>query len=882
MKVTESILAFLQARKTDFNSDLVDRIATHWPQLECQVNVAADEGEPVAGKRSTYTDGVNEWFNIRMPNKADSDPSWKDYPISFPLDVHGEGIGLTGWDWVAKRSRWVGFDVDSITSHAEGVGISDEDMARVREAVQALPYVEVRRSTGGGGLHLYVYLDVPTTNHTEHAALARSILGLMSEQCGFDFASHVDCCGSVMWVWHRKMAGTRGLEVLKNSDRALIESELPANWKEHVAVVSRKKIKLGGVSNEQENAFDDLASSRRVVPLDEQHKATIDELMRLGYSTVWVAEYHLLQTHTKALQELYEAGGIKGVFKTLSEGRDKATCNCFGFPTDNGGWHFYRFSQGVAEADNWTQNGEGWTNCYFNQPVSFEIAAQLAGGEATAKDRYAFANSADLEKACDLVGGKIKVPESLAGREAHIKISGRRAVASIKKLPSEAAPAGWVPEKGYFIKSVAINEIKAQISEASYTRNDKIVRSLINCTGSRAGWAFQSSGGEWITGPKDDVKSILKPCCASTPEFEDRIGEVSKNPWKMVSIPFQPEYPGGRRWNRDAAQYCCDPVEGEHHHWDLVLKHCFSGLDSAIQNSQWCQNHDLLTGEQYGRLWMASVLRNPFRPLPYLFLYSQGENRGKSTFHESFPLLITKGCMDAGLALTSQNSFNGELADAILAYIEELDISKAPRAKNRIKDWVTSSVLTIHKKFGEPYPSPNMLHFVQTANSPEFCPIFPGDSRIVMTYVSPIENEIDKIELFERLKQEAPAFLFTLLNMDMPPSAGRLYLPILETESKRMTQELNKTPLEQFLDGKCFKVDGAKILFSEFFDQFVNSLESDERAGWHKRRLGRDLSTMGIVHGIHTQNVKWIGNLSWVDCPPDVRWQLNSSGRLFQ
>ena len=123
-----------------------------------------------------------------------SDPEFTDYELRWPLDLHAEGIGMTGWDWEERKSRWVAFDVDSIVGHAAGVGISDEDLERVKKAAESLPYVEVRRSTGGKGLHLYVYLDgIPTANHTEHAALARCVLGMMSEQCGFDFASHVDC-----------------------------------------------------------------------------------------------------------------------------------------------------------------------------------------------------------------------------------------------------------------------------------------------------------------------------------------------------------------------------------------------------------------------------------------------------------------------------------------------------------------------------------------------------------------------------------------------------------------------------------------------------------------------------------------------------------------
>ena len=59
--------------------------------------------------------------------------------------------------------------------------------------------MEVRRSTGGSGLHLRTYLDsIPCENHTVHAALARAILGMMSSECNFDFASQIDCCGGVM------------------------------------------------------------------------------------------------------------------------------------------------------------------------------------------------------------------------------------------------------------------------------------------------------------------------------------------------------------------------------------------------------------------------------------------------------------------------------------------------------------------------------------------------------------------------------------------------------------------------------------------------------------------------------------------------------------
>src|SRR5207253_13694 len=97
---------------------------------------------------------------------------------------------------------WVGFDFDAITGHSKG--ISNQELDRVRAAACGLPWVEVRKSTGGAGLHLYVHLNEPTKNHTEHADLAKVVLAQMSAQTGFDFGSQIDVCGGNLWIWHRK------------------------------------------------------------------------------------------------------------------------------------------------------------------------------------------------------------------------------------------------------------------------------------------------------------------------------------------------------------------------------------------------------------------------------------------------------------------------------------------------------------------------------------------------------------------------------------------------------------------------------------------------------------------------------------------------------
>jgi hypothetical protein len=124
-----------------------------------------------------------------------------------------------------------------------------------------------------------------------------------------------------------------GLALIKPAERKLRLDELPSNWRENIKVVKQGggKIRLAGVSEEETDKFELLCSSRRKVPLDAQHKEIIDELLRSGFTTMWVSDRHLLQTHTCALKKLIEDGEIKtqGLFKTNSQGRNQSEPNCF-------------------------------------------------------------------------------------------------------------------------------------------------------------------------------------------------------------------------------------------------------------------------------------------------------------------------------------------------------------------------------------------------------------------------------------------------------------------------------------------------------------------------------------------------------------------------
>jgi len=241
--------------------------------MEVQINVAQDDGERVIGsyagkKWQGWTDNLTTWKAFRVPFKANTKPYYKDAPITWDLEAHVEGIGMTGWNWAKQRSEWVAFDFDAITGHsnAHSKKLTPEQLQDVIAKATEIEWVTIRRSTSGSGLHLYVFLDDPPTTrtHTEHAALARAILGKMTALTGFDFSAQVDVCGQIMWVWHRKMtSSSNGLVLIKRGSSLKTP---PPNWRDHINVVSGKKSRVT-----KQGSLEDLVSKRAIVTLEDEH-----------------------------------------------------------------------------------------------------------------------------------------------------------------------------------------------------------------------------------------------------------------------------------------------------------------------------------------------------------------------------------------------------------------------------------------------------------------------------------------------------------------------------------------------------------------------------------------------------------------------------------
>lgn len=869
---SEAIGKFLKVKTHD---DLANLYNLH---MECQCNVAQDGGERVEGEYKGrrwhgWSDGLSTWKSFRIPFQAYKDPYYHDTKLKWDLENHVEAIGMTGWDWFDRVSKWVAFDFDALVGHSDKHKhkLTEEELGDVEKAAKEIPWVTVRKSTSGKGLHLYVRLDsVPTDNHNEHAALGRSILGMMSALTGFDFENRVDICGGNMWVWHRKMEGTKGLEIIKEGE---ILKEIPKHWKDHVKVITGRRrknlpqdIESAGVAD----TFTELAGQYPRVPLDDDHKQIITFMQEANAYWWWDQDHHALVAHTWWLQKSHEELGLKGFFKTNSIGNDLNEQNCFCFPMRKGAWAVRRFSLGVREDDTWDQDGSGWTRCYLNKEPTLEIACRAFGGLENQKGGFVFREAEMAMKAAALMGIQLHIGTPLMGREAVLKQhKDGRLIAEIEKKESDMANEmkGWLPIKGR-IWSKVYNVKTAPPTETEYGNYDDMVRHLVTSQDEDYGWMIKTDN-RWRIEPMAHIRIALSALGLPSKEITGVLGASVFKCWMIVNKPFQPEYPGDRQWNRNAAKFRFLPSTDLENlsfpHWKKILDHCGSGLDEAVKRDSWCRANGVLTGGEYLMCWVASLFKEPGEPLPYLFLYSQQQGTGKSIFHEALSLLLTKGYQRADAALISQAGFNAELEGALICVVEETDLRKNATAYNRIKDWVTSRDLPIHCKGKTPYHIPNTTHWIQCSNNHQACPIFPGDTRITMSYVEPLDplEQIPKKHLVPKLEKEAGDFLAAIINLEVPPSNDRLNVPVLETEEKKSLQKLNETPLERFVEDECLPCTGVTIKFSEFFSRLHDYLDFEDQRHWSKIRVSREMSTQypkGRMRGtgqFHIGNIKW-------------------------
>jgi hypothetical protein len=562
--------------------------------------------------------------------------------------------------------------------------------------------------------------------------------------------------------------------------------------------------------------------------------------------------------------------------------------NCFMRPKSGGAWDVYRFGEGTQESPLWGTQGK-WAHTTYNFPPTLKQICLACGGfeGPDPKQGYIFSDILELQEALALLGVSPILPDKAKNRTLALRDQDGKTVLVISKARGDTpgdfpryakTPQGWQRVMDEAIET----SDKEQEEDDLWNELDEKFRALKIVGrgegGSFDSWVLKDSSDKWCTHPRENVKSFL--ASVGYKQADPILGGAVFKCWTVINEPFQPEYPGGRMWNRDSAQFVYAPIdlsEGEmphHPHWNKVMRHCGSDLDEYIPSLNWCKDWGIECGGDYLTAWVACMLRHPFGKLPYLFMYGP-QNSGKSTFHESIDLLMTRGVEKADRALTSQSGYNGELMDTVLAVIDEVDISKAGLlAYNKVKEWTTGLNISIHAKYKQVQLVRSTLHFVQMANSRSSLPVFPGDTRITaMNVPCPLE-EIPRDILHDALRKEAPHFMRTLMDIEIAEPTGRLMLPIIETQGKLEAAEGNMSELDRFIRDKCHAISGAGVPCKEFKLRFVKTLEDFQLMDWTEGEIKKQLSERFPI-GRAKGNVTVIGNLSFEQREPQIPYVLS-------
>ncbi len=598
MLKTEAIKAFLSDKTEPTLAKLYSN------EMEVQVNVSQEDGQQISQESGYngriwrgFTDGETIWKPFRIPYNARSTPEYTDTKMSFDLGKYAEGIGMTGWNWVKKESIFVAFDFDDIASHSGDKVLTLAELEEIKSKVSKVPWATIRVSTGGNGIHIYIFLkNVKTENHTEHAAVARSVLSRLSAETGLDLHSKVDACGGNMWVWHRKREGTNGLQLIKQG--SFLE-EIPINWKDHLDVIigKRRKNLPSYIEDDSMDVFEQLCAQRPKIKLDNQHKKLLDFLKKENAQWWWDQDHWMLVCHTSDLANAHEKMGLRGIFKTIATGKMHGTDhNCFCYPLSkpDGSWVVRRYTQGAGEDSIWTQDGKGWTYCYLNKFATLEIAASIFNGVEDEKMFYHFGKTSDAKKAAKLLGSdfEINIPDDRP--IAFKKHKDGRLIIHAEASDQDSGIKGWRKDKNKWVK-ILHNKIESG-TDLEVQEYANIVRHIVS-NEVDSGWMYQVEAG-WIIESKQNIQHALTSLGLTPIEINKVLGDGVNLPWFLVNEQFKPTlgtvstasiFKPSYGCKPRIVNQCIDSLPSSHSRFIYPLDLCsVCGITLVFNGSIWC------------------------------------------------------------------------------------------------------------------------------------------------------------------------------------------------------------------------------------------------------------------------------------------------------
>ena len=727
------------------------------PDFECQFQFTDDDRD-----LDLYGDAGDEPRNWRIPKNGDVCPTGNDRPI--PHDPHLIKTWGTSW-WDHKASLTVGCMVDVDCGHGAKDHTPEEIAEWDRKASQ-VSYLLNATSKGGAGRHGVVFLETPVPAKTrgQHKHNCRLIVAQLCADLGISpdfFCSW----GRIQYIFDRTHA-ENGLQLIKPPTSKLV---LPDNI--DLSPFDR-------ATEAEQSILSTEAAAHRAV-MDETHRAIGDSIRASGWP--FDIEEHngtiVIHSHTKGLEADHTQNKRRGVFKTNTPGTDRHKANCFAFLKPDGGLAVRRYGD-ADETDTWHRGPSGIWCCDFNVAPTFAKACQLCGGRRN-KKCVTFTNGRTAE-AMVLLGIKADIPAPLNKKRIDLSREGTHLHISVH-APNCGDFEGWTSAYGKYDKT-----IEDCLPGADLPTYENRIRHTTDIQRGKD-WMFLDDRGRWLIETLGAVKTYLKGFGHDEYAIAEIVKRHLEQNWFLTNIPFTKEYGPNRTWNRDGA-HCKQSCKGTWSYCKMIVDHVGDRLTPYVEKDDWCKENEITTGGQYLMLWAALLFRKPRLRLPYLFFWSDLQNTGKSSYHRMLLRLFANknGWCELRKEIL-KDDFNDLMRGCALAYIEEIDLSQSPPAYQLLKGLIDSPVLKIRGIYAPGEMEKNYVHFVQSANHRHHCPVYPGDTRIVMIPVDqfagrdiPWTAELEGI-----VDQEAPSLLHELLNMPIPKRGfGRLFLPVLETTDK--------------------------------------------------------------------------------------------------
>ncbi|HEY4761932.1 MAG TPA: primase-helicase family protein [Thermoguttaceae bacterium] len=827
---------YLLSTCNEFNKDLIAWFLNELPTgVEWQGNIRTDLGKAMKrddGSKYRTHDGIDFW-NIRHPHNAKDKPNWEYDPgWQFPPEVYLQEVGTTGF--TRSGNQAYGIDLDSVWGH--GKGLTDERLQQIYIALEPIDYVELRRSTQGKGIHARIHATgVEETNHAEHQARGRALLGQLCLDAGLDFVADCDVVGGNIWFHSRRATDSnRGFELLKPAKRILTPADMPPNWPDHLDVVRKKRNRVRVLGGDE----DQCAEWSQNVAMDDEHKRIIEEYKKTGYILIYNPDLKMWHGHTAALAKVFKVLKLKGFYETDTKDTDPTTPNCYFFLRPRGVLFVVRLN---SQTEHWswghTDTEKREACCYYNTPIDLHTACKAVGG-VWMGDACTCHNLEQATKLAEMFG--YKLPPLANDRPINFKYADGHTIL-----------AETVQVKGETIKDWGIGYRKLATTfeaECQPTRNDydSVARHVVT-EKENAGWFMRTDDGEWNCENKDtvldrvcdefDIKPKMRPYIA---------GRIAATPYLLVNEPYSPEFLPGRKMNKFGAQLSVAPTGGGNHpHFDKILRHVGQGIDKEVKNDLWCQQNGITSGYDFILLWCALLIKMPKQHLPMLYLYSRERDNGKSALYRALRLLFLRGCVEGTLALNEK--FNKLLAGATLCYLDEERVSAASAQK--VKLYIDADEMSMRLMRTDSFMFPNYTHWIACYNFTDGVYVEDGDERIIMIEVPTLFSE-DKLDwntvMLPALESEKADFLGTLTDLELPPSGSRLFLPILSTplKEKVMAENRTNTPCDrkELLDKVVEKITEKKQ-FSGPSKELVKLLGSGswDHSRNHLRRYLREI-----------------------------------------